>query len=303
MEMWKMRGWRRWTGLAVLVAAVALAGCSDDEEQDPTEFAPPSNLTYVNGDGQITLSWDHSSDRNLSNFAGYDVYRHTESMIGMTLKELAPLRVNTTAISTNGFVDSVNNGDRWYYSVRAVKDNGDLSAATNEVDTAARADGGSIVLAEFADPARPSGFDFSTGMAMGMTSSNPDNRPFVDMYLGTTGDNDETDQPLAIKSPALVQNGATAWAARAAGFKVLDDFDTGTTSNSGWQDSITLGADEQEIVGKVIAVKIPIEGSNTFYGKFRIDDAATNIQGQREIEITWAYQPTPNYIRFRTAGR
>lgn len=301
MEMRNQRGWWRLAASALMVAAVALVGCGGDDEKDPTEFAPPTNLRYVNGDGQISLSWDGSPDAGRSEFAGYDVYQSDESMIGLTPAELAPLRVNTTAITTTGYIDAVANGERWYYQVRAVKDNGDLSAATNEIDTAARADGGSIVLTEFAAPTLPSGFDFSTGMAVALSSSTPDNRLMVDMYLGTTGSNDETDQPLAIKSPALVLNGSPDWAARAAGFKLLDTFDSATTSNSGWQDSITLGANPGEIEGKVIAVKIPIEGSNTFYGKFRIDDAS-GPSGQRQIEITWAYQSIPNYIRFRTIG-
>ena len=60
-------------GVAALLVTV---GCSDDDTvQQPEEFAPPTNLTVVNGDVVITLAWDASPDEGLEEFARYNLYR------------------------------------------------------------------------------------------------------------------------------------------------------------------------------------------------------------------------------------
>jgi len=281
-------------GLLILVGVI---GCSEDSTKPPTEFAPPTNLTYVNGNGQVTLAWDASPDQGTSDFAGYNVYRHTASLAGIEGEELATYKINPEGSSATSYIEGgVENGTKDYYSVRAEKDNGDLTESPGEIDTAPRSEG-LVTIAEFSDTANPSGLDLSTGTAYAMSSDDPDNRLFIDLYLGTTGDNDEADQPLAVKSPHLVLGGTSGNWTRQAAFKLLDDEDDATTSTQNWLESITLGSTQAEIEGKVIAVRTPVEGSDFHYGKLVVL-GTSGANGQRQVQLLWAYQELPNYIRF-----
>ncbi len=287
---------------ALLVIPLA-TGCSDDDTtKPPEEFAPPTNLTYINGNNQVLLSWDASPDRGLSEFAGYNVYRDTLTMVGAEPSALAALKLNgEVPVTEISYTDGTAlNGHKYYYAVRSAKDNGELSEPTAEIDTAPRSEGGFVILAEFADAGRPSGFDLSEGSAYAVSSDSAgqgDNRMHVDFYLGTTDSYDDPDQPLALKSPDLVDGRNVKWADRVAGLKLLTEWDDATTGISGWLDQITLGS-TVEIEGKVIAVKTPQdENGEIHYGKIKIYETR-GASGQREIEIRWAFQAYPNYIRF-----
>ena len=60
-----------------VAALLVTAGCSEDDEvQQPEDFAPPSNLTVVNGDEVVTLAWDASPDEALDEFARYFAEGH-----------------------------------------------------------------------------------------------------------------------------------------------------------------------------------------------------------------------------------
>lgn len=295
-----MRRIRQFMGGAIVVflALAVLSGCSDDSNpaQPVDEFAPPSDLVFTNGDGDVLLDWDASTDATLDDFAGYHVYRNTTSMAGATGTQLNAYKLTTQPIMQRSYLDdSATNGTRYFYAVRAVKDNGDLSAASNEVDTAPRPEFGTVTIHEFRSAGNPSGLELSTGQAFAMESSSPDNRLNIDLYLGTTGANDESDQPLAIKSPHLVQSQSAPWSGRVAEFKVLDDWDVSTSSTTGWSNEIPLaglGA------GAVIAVRTPLENGERHYGKIQLG-SSKGTAGQRELDITQiAYQPRADYIRF-----
>ena len=288
--------------IAALPALLALAlfgaaGCGDDDpSKPPDQFAPPTNLTYVNGNGEVSLDWDGTPDETWDNFAGYKVYRHTSSLVGVAGSELEQYRIATTQAGTTSYIDrSAANGTMYYYSVRGAKDNGDLTQPTNEIDTAARPEG-LVTLAEFASTAA-SGLDLSAGQALAMSSQNPDNTGLIDLYLGTAGTNDETDQPLALKSPHLVLGGTSGVWVRQAGLKLLEDPTAPTTPNTGWLEEITLGNNAEEIQGKVIAVRTPVDGTEFHYGKL-VAISASGAQGERQVQFVWAHQELPNYIRF-----
>jgi len=286
-----------WTVLALLGLLVA-AGCGDDDEE--VGFEPPGTPTFVNGDGQVTLSWSGSISEELDDFAGYDVFRDVTTMVGLDLAELATRKINATPVtpSTRSYVDATPvNGTKYYYAVRTVKTNGDWSAPTTEIDTSPVEKGGLIMLAEFADPSRDSGFDLSAGVAVSVSSSDPDNRMLVDLYLGTAGSNDESTQQLAIKSPHLISGGGD-WSQRGATFKLLNDADESTTEVAGWQDMVLLGTTSGQITSKVIAVRTPLDTEGeVHYGKITVL-TTSGPQGQRSIEILYTFQLIPNYIRF-----
>jgi hypothetical protein len=280
--------------LSTLLVVLLACGCSDDDTtQPPHEFAPPTNLVYSNGDQQVFLSWDATPDEGRDDFAQYNVYRHTSSLLGLASAEIEPYKIHSGAEVTHTDTN-LDNETVYYYTVRAEKDNGDLTDPTNEIDTSPRAQG-LVTLAEFS-AAAPSGLDLSSGMAFGISSADPDNRPFVDIYLGTADEGDPPDQPLTLKSPNLIDAAPGVWV-RQAGLKLITSWDEATTANSGWLEEITLGATEEEIEGKVIAVRTPIEGSDFRYGKIEVLSVQGD-SGERQIDIRWAYQSVANYIRF-----
>jgi hypothetical protein len=281
----------------VLLGIALVWGCGDDDN-GPSTFDPPGNLTYINGDGQITLSWTASSAEGGGDFAGYDVFRDTATMIGLNLADLAGRKLNATPLTVRSYVDATPvNGTKYYYALRSVKTDENWSAPTAEIDTSPVTKGGLVLLAEFADAARASGFDFSEGVAVSVTSR-ADNRMLVDVYVGTEDVNDASDQQLALKSPHLVNGGDPDWSARIAQLKLLDDEDDPTTENSGWQDNILLGTTEELITSKVIAVRTPPDGAGqVHYGKITVY-ATSGPAGQRQIEVFYTFQQIANYIRF-----
>ncbi|MBP6875521.1 MAG: hypothetical protein KBD56_05580 [Candidatus Eisenbacteria bacterium] len=300
----RMFGWFpfAWAVMA-LIAGGFVAGCGDDGDEDAS-FDPPGNLTYTNGNNQVTLAWSGSGSEGDEAFAGYDVFRSETTMADLDLEGWAAHKLNADPLTVRGYVDATaQNGTKYFYAVRSVKTNGDWSRPTAEVDTAPVVRGGTELIAEFADNSRPSGFDLSEGDPVAVSSSDPDNRMLVDFYLGTAGDNDEpvsgTSGQLAIKSPNLVLNGNPNWNQRLAQFQVLPSEDASTVDSNVWQNMILLGTTEQQIESKVIAVRTPPDAEGeVHYGKIVIYDATINLLGQRSIEIFYTYQVVPNYVRF-----
>lgn len=295
----------------VWMAALALCvGCGEDSTSPPPEeFAPPTNLTYVNGDGAVFLRWQGSADAGLGDFRGYNVYRHTSSLRDSSLSAAARYKVNTSALTGLSYTDnSAVNGVKYYYTVRALKGSDTISRPTNEIDTAARTEADNdVTLGEFANNDQPSGLSLSELRAYTMTSTPPnDNRAKIDVYLGTTGFEDEPEMPLALKSPALVDGSGTTWT-REAELVVLGTgqtaWDTPVPPSSGWSSSVTLGASAAEVAGKVIAVKSPPDNNGArHYAKIWII-SMTGGAGQRVLTVDIAYQSAPDYPRFAAGTR
>jgi hypothetical protein len=293
-------------GLAVLVAATALAlvaGCGGDETTapPPNELAPPAGLTVVNGANEVILRWEPSPDAAGTDFRGYNVYRHTSTMIGATNAGLLAFRRNSTPLTTLSYTDGMaQDGTRYYYAIRAVRGSGELSRPTGECDTAPRREGAeAIELSEWGWAGQASGLFCATPQAFEMRSGRPDNRRFVDCYLGTGGDNDETSRVLALKSPHLVLNGSVAWANRVAELALLGTgqaaWDIPQAPDSGWSSRVELGGDPD---GLVIAVKTPPDDSGKrYYAKLWILSHAGSA-GVRTVSLRVAYQEIADYPRF-----
>jgi len=293
--------------LAVLVIAGSLllgAGCSSDEgtQQPQQEFDPPSGLTYINGSASVTLSWTASSDAANSDFAGYAVYRSGSSMAGLTGAALSALRLNQSPVSVTSYTDnSVQLGQKYFYAVRAVKDNGDLSQPTNEINTAARTEFSGITLAEF-ESVDPSGLSCAEGTAYPMRSGAPDfYERKIDLYLGTDAEGDAASGQLVLKSAHLVQpdNPSSPWV-RESGLMLLGNDaaarDAGTAPGNAWQSQVELGASP---VGSAIAVRLPEEsGGVHHYAKIIITSTGSTSDEKRALVVRVAYQPLPDYIRF-----
>ncbi|MCA9728619.1 MAG: hypothetical protein KC729_13100 [Candidatus Eisenbacteria bacterium] len=276
---------------------ILAAGCSNDSStQPPSEFAPPSNLTFQNLEleGQIVLDWNGSSDEGRNDFAGYNVYRSSSSLAGATNEQLMAALITTNPVNARTYTDGTPVvGTKYFYSVRSVKDNGDLSEPANEIDTALPM-GGSIItsLAEFSAPGA-SGMDLSEGQTYSVVIENLEH---IDFFLGTTDDGNGPTFPLAMKSPSLLGGpNAAQWATRVAGFKLVDDPNISSTSASGFIDSITMVP--AETVDKAIVVRLPLSNGETHYGKLEIQEF-TGTAPNRAVRFTWTYQPVPDYLRF-----
>jgi hypothetical protein len=297
----------RLAGFAVVATAallVAIAGCGGDSTTAPppvNEFAPPTGLTVVNGTNEVILRWTASTDAANSDFKGYNVYRHTSTMVGATDAQLLTYKQNTTIITTTTYTDAhALNGTKYYYAVRAVRGSSELSTPTTEFDTAPRREGADpIDLAEFRYSGQASGLNCATPQAYAMESSSPDNRPFIDCYLGTIGTNDESAQVLALKSPHRVLNGSANWSSRVADLAILG---TGQAAwdlpappaEIVWGSQVELGADPTD---KVIAIRTPGGPGVRHYAKVWIL-GVSGTAGQRVISAQVAYQQIADYPRF-----
>jgi hypothetical protein len=306
--MWNTLSLNR-AGFAILVmgAALGLGGCSSDGTTTPppvNEFAPPTGLTVVNGSGEVILRWQASTDAADADFKGYNVYRHTATMVGATDAQLLTYKRNTTYVTATTYTDATaQNGTKYYYAVRAARGSSELSTPTSEYDTAPRREGvDTIDLAEFRYTGQPSGLNCATPQAYTMESLSPDNRPFIDCYLGTLGTLDQTDQILALKSPDRVLNGDSRWNHRVAELVLLGTgqtaWDIPNAPTTGWGSQVELGAHPLD---KVIAVKTPADtNGKRYYAKLWIL-GVTGDAGQRVISVQVAYQQIADYPRFTPA--
>lgn len=289
----------RAVGVALLAATLFVAGCSDDDDsvKPPDQFAPPTNLTFQNREASIRVSWSASPDEQFSEFLGYNVYRDTESMANLSAAELAERVLNGSIIpkGTTNFVDTTAQiGVKYFYAVRAVRDNGNISISSNEVDTARFIQGaGFFTVFEFAATGE-SAFDVSEGARLSMRAENAAN---IDFYLGTSMENDGAGGDLVIKSPNLVSPDQV-WQARIAGFKEVGS-DASSTTTDGFSDSINLGQTEESVESTVFAVRLPPDGNGeTHYARIEILTFNDDGAGMRSVEFSYRYQPIAGYPRF-----
>jgi hypothetical protein len=267
---------------------------------NPCVLPPPTGLAVVNGSDHVILRWRASLGAYTSDFKGYNIYRHTSTMVGATDAQLLTYKKNSTVITTTTYTDGTAlNGTKYYYAVRALRGSSELSTPTSEYDTAPRREGNDpIDLAEFMYTGQPAGLNCATPQAYAMESSGSDNRLLIDCYLGTMGTNDESTQNLALKSPHLVLNHSTNWAGRVAELVLLGTgqaaWDIPNAPTAGWASQVELGANP---VDKVIAVRTPGGAGVRHYAKVWIQEV-NGAAGQRVINAMVAYQEIADYPRF-----
>jgi len=282
------------TLILTLGIVLAWTGCSDDDDDPvgpPATFAPPTNLQAVNGDGEVTLTWTGSTDEGQSEFRRYNLYRATSSIIGLEPSQLTPYLVQSVDPGVHTINAPVPNGTLYYYHVRGERTNGDLTSGSNEAMAAGRPEGEGLVIEEFASTGN-SGFDFSEGLSVSLKQSNPDRFAKTDVYLGTGAANDSSSGELRLKSPHLL--GVQSY--RTVGIKTVGTtWGISTTTDDGWTDQVSVGAD---LVGLVYAVRIPATGVPANFAKIQITQVKSTPAGERAITFKYAYQPGENVILF-----
>lgn len=109
-----MRGLK--IGAAVVVAALALAGCSQSEENSQNAVAPGGTFQFISPGGQTTIRYDEADRKPLKDFSGED------------------LRDESTTIKLSDFKDQIvvlNSWGQWCAPCRSESD--DLQAIHTEL--------------------------------------------------------------------------------------------------------------------------------------------------------------------------
>jgi hypothetical protein len=181
-----------------IFVSLMVVGCSEDEVLAPEDFAPPTNLKALSRDGSVTLYWTASPSSGSSSFAGYRILVvNTSSSTLVDSAQVGPSITNYTA-------SSLVNGQSYTFTVRSVKDNGDVSQSV-VLEWGPTIRFTNVVIYEFDSPSNPSGLQFSTGSALSFSSSGPDNRGLIDLWI----DGRSNSTPL-LKSPTD-QSISTGW--------------------------------------------------------------------------------------------
>ena len=141
-------------GVAVLLLLLAVgAGCGEENPvRPPDELAPPTSLTAVTGEFTVDLAWSRSPFESSGRFAGYNVYVDTVSIAAFSDSISASLlearKVNAAPVTGTSFHvlsladgSSLVKGRKYYFHVRTLREDGRVSEASNEVDTAPRPEG------------------------------------------------------------------------------------------------------------------------------------------------------------------
>ena len=298
MSAFRLRGFFGVASALAMATTVFIAGCSEDSVKPPDEFAAPSNLAFENREASIRLTWSTSfDDGNFTEFAGYNIYRDTASMVNLDGSELATKKLNSAVLppGTVNFTDTTPVlGDKYYYGVRAARDNGDLSVSSNEIDTAIFVQGEFSTIFEFMSPGE-SGFNAALGKVISLVSTSADS---IDFYLGTDAEGDAGTGALQLESPSQVSD-SPPWNSRVAGLKLLDTDASFLPPNTTFQESIALGTTVEQVEDKIIAIKLPPDlNGETHYAKIEILTFNNDGAEQRSIVFTYRYQPIAAYARF-----
>ncbi len=275
----------------LLAGAIGVTGCGDDDDttEPPEEFAPPTNLRATNGNEHVVLTWSASPDEGLDEFQRYNIYRGTTSLLGVDPGQLEQLgnKVGSVNAGVTTFQTTVANGTLYYFHVRAEKDDGGFSGATNEVQAAGRPEGEGVILEEFASEG-DSGFDFSSGNTVSLAQDNPDRFTLTDVYLGTGDPEDDPVGVLSLKSPELLARLNAEWSNVKSTIKIIGtDWSANTTEATGFVTQFDV------IEGGVYAVKTPTNN----YAKLMVE-SIDGEAGSRSITFRFAFQTTPNLIQF-----
>ncbi len=160
----------------VLIAAVVVAGCFDDDApRDLTPPAAPRGVYSVTGDQSVAVHWIANTEADL---AGYHVYA-ADCLNG---PECPYRRIGTTS-RVDFLATNLANGRTYYLAVTAYDRHGNESELSREdVFDTPRPEGINASLRNFVDdPALAAGWDFSTATARRYDDPN------TDIFFGDNG--------------------------------------------------------------------------------------------------------------------
>jgi hypothetical protein len=252
---------------------------------------PPGDLHHVNSTSLVDVSWDASSDDGIENWAGYQIFYSTSSLLGVSESELDPFLATPEPTRDRLVrISGLTQGQKYYFHARSVRRYDGMlerSAPTPEFHMAPRPEGAISGFGEAASTLRSS-FDLSARAVLPLDPSNPSRIAERDFYFGTT-DSLDREGNLVLKSVSELANRNPAWASRELLIKPLgvDNWNATTTTDEGWSTRAPV-----QLRG-VYAIKTP-EGN---YAKVWVT-GVSRFPPERIVTFVWAYQPIPNYPSF-----
>ncbi|MBI3194465.1 MAG: fibronectin type III domain-containing protein [Ignavibacteriae bacterium] len=177
------------------ISMLLLSGCDKEETLTPQDFAPPTNFKAIAKSGSVTLTWTASVDDGIATFAGYRVQVYNASNV-----KIDSVQITATTFTKTGLT----NGDNYTFKIRSVKSNGDVSVELSLLWGPTQRFSAATIY-EF-DSSNPSGLQFSSGNTFPFSSSSPDNRANIDLWI----DGRSNGTPL-LKSPSDEDFASSGW--------------------------------------------------------------------------------------------
>ena len=248
------------TLLTVVLFALPLAGCTDNNVTSPRDVTPPAaprGLYSTTGNSAVTLRWLANTEGDV---AGYRIYMSACESGGS-----CPYDRQGSTTGTSFVLGGLANGVTRYFAIAAVDAAGNESALTYETifDTP-RPAGVDAAIGNFVNSAAGAGWDFSAATAR---SSND---TLTDVYFGYNG---------GVYQMFAKDVGGTFTDLQDAGYATsLDAVDW--APNTGWSPSGTV----ELIIGHCYIVWT----RDDHYAKFRVTSLST-----AQVTFDWAYQSDP----------
>ncbi|GEM_PF-3600374 len=257
--------------IAVMAGVIFLSGCTKEDTLTPQDFAPPTNFRALSQTGAVVLYWTRSTDDGVSSFTGYRVM----TFAGTTKIDSFMTTQDTARIS------GLTNGASYKFKIWSVKSNGDVSIADSLDWGPVNKFGSPARIYEYDSP-QPSGVQFSSANSFSFTSSSPDNRGNIDLWVdGRSG----TD--LLIKSPSDEDFSSTGWRATKLYETSATSLETPVSIPASGSFRTTPG---YTITANHVYLAITADGH---YVRFQVS-AVQGTAPNRYIDITIFYNSTTN---------
>ena len=156
MKLWKLT-------IILIVAALVMAGCEEDETIFDPVPAAPQNVRSITADGEVYLYFNGLYEKDIME---YRIYRSLDSLDGYEYIGTVDAEPNPNGeyLYYYEFIDAFNitNGETYYYAVRAVDFAGQISDLSAEMIHDTPRPEGYVSLYYDNDYAEEAGFNFGT---------------------------------------------------------------------------------------------------------------------------------------------
>lgn len=270
----------------VLILALAIfiqCGPPRPVEEAIYRVCAPGDLTVHAGDGSAFIQWGAPCPDSIR-VAGYNIYLSETPLEKYRIKELpdqytpynsAPYPGDSNPEKSFETMETggLENGQKYYVSVRTVYTNGKLSAASNEIELICRPEGQFDLAYRYSG--QNDGFSFADGSAA------PSDGDKNDLYFYVADGMDFLASPHRL-------NGFI----RHSSFYSL-----GATENIYQYPAINLDIEPVDRIPIKIGESYVIKTADGNYAKIRIE-SATGLNKERVIHVRYVYQTIRDLMRF-----